>query len=108
MVHPFTAQCNVSDDRGALQDVRNNDLVLTVEMFEHMKNYNDLLKKVHGFLKPQGKLFVHIFTHKDFAYHFEECVLSPLLLSFLCLPCNFFSVKLTASLFLLVCDVLPK
>ena len=39
--------------------------------FEHMKNYDHLLKKVHGFLKPGGKLFVHIFTHKDFTYHFE-------------------------------------
>jgi cyclopropane-fatty-acyl-phospholipid synthase len=45
---------------------------MTVEMFEHMKNYKDLLKKVHGFLKPDGKLFVHIFTHKDYVYHFED------------------------------------
>ena len=37
-----------------------------------MKNYDDLLQKVSGFLKPNGKLFVHIFTHKDFCYHFEE------------------------------------
>jgi len=41
-------------------------------VFEHMKNYNDLLKKVYGFLKPSGKLFVHIFTHKDYAYQFED------------------------------------
>lgn len=45
---------------------------MTVEMFEHMKNYEDLLNKVHGFLKPTGKLFVHIFTHKDFCYEFEK------------------------------------
>lgn len=64
--------CNVSDDKGALDVVKGNDLVMTVEMFEHMKNYDDLLKKVHGFLKPKGRLFVHIFTHKDFTYHFEE------------------------------------
>ena len=44
----------------------------TDTVFEHMKNYNDLLEKVHGFLKPEGKLFVHIFTHKDYAYQFEE------------------------------------
>jgi cyclopropane-fatty-acyl-phospholipid synthase len=37
-----------------------------------MKNYSFLLKKVHDFLKPEGKLFVHIFTHKDYAYHFED------------------------------------
>mmetsp|Transcript_121968 Transcript_121968/g.350468 ORF Transcript_121968/g.350468 Transcript_121968/m.350468 type:complete len:403 (-) Transcript_121968:40-1248(-) len=64
--------CNVSDDKGALDVVKDNDLVMTVEMFEHMKNYDHLLKKVHGFLKPGGKLFVHIFTHKDFTYHFDK------------------------------------
>ena len=37
-----------------------------------MKNYTQLLKKVHGFRKPTGKLFVHIFTHKDYAYNFED------------------------------------
>ena len=45
---------------------------MTIEMFEHMKNYKDLLQKVQHFLKPGGKLFVHIFTHKDYAYHFEQ------------------------------------
>jgi cyclopropane-fatty-acyl-phospholipid synthase len=55
-----------------LDVVKDNDLVMTVEMFEHMKNYNDLLQKVHGFLKPNGKLFVHIFTHKDYTYHFDK------------------------------------
>eukprot|EP00531_Pseudo-nitzschia_arenysensis_P012947 CAMPEP_0116123838 /NCGR_PEP_ID=MMETSP0329-20121206/4963_1 /TAXON_ID=697910 /ORGANISM="Pseudo-nitzschia arenysensis, Strain B593" /LENGTH=404 /DNA_ID=CAMNT_0003617783 /DNA_START=82 /DNA_END=1296 /DNA_ORIENTATION=- len=64
--------CNVADDKGALDVVKNNDRVMTVEMFEHMKNYEDLLNKVHGFLKPTGKLFVHIFTHKDFCYEFEQ------------------------------------
>lgn len=64
--------CNVANDEGALDVVKDNDLVMTVEMFEHMKNYQDLLKKVHGFLKPSGKLFVHIFSHKDFCYEFED------------------------------------
>lgn len=64
--------CNVSDDKGALDVVKDNDLVMTVEMFEHMKNYDHLLKKVHGFIKPGGKLFVHIFTHKVFTYHFDK------------------------------------
>jgi len=64
--------CNVADDKGALDVVKDNDRVMTVEMFEHMKNYNSLLEKVYGFLKPSGKLFVHIFTHKDFCYHFEK------------------------------------
>lgn len=46
------------------------DRVVSVEMFEHMKNYERLLANIGRWLKPDGFLFVHIFTHKDFAYHF--------------------------------------
>lgn len=48
------------------------DRVVSVEMFEHMKNYNLLMAKVARALAPGGKLFVHIFTHKDVAYHYED------------------------------------
>ena len=48
------------------------DRVVSVEMFEHMRNYQKLLQKIHGFLKPKGKLFVHIFSHKLFVYPFED------------------------------------
>ena len=47
------------------------DRVVSVEMFEHMRNYRSLMQKVAAFLKPDGKLFVHIFTHKQYAYLFE-------------------------------------
>lgn len=47
------------------------DRVVSVEMFEHMRNYQLLLEKVASFLKSEGKLFVHIFTHREFAYLFE-------------------------------------
>lgn len=47
------------------------DRVVSVEMFEHMRNYQLLMKKVADSLKPDGKLFVHIFTHKEFSYKFE-------------------------------------
>jgi cyclopropane-fatty-acyl-phospholipid synthase len=46
------------------------DRVVSVEMFEHMKNYRVLLAKVAGWLKPEGRLFVHIFTHRNLSYHF--------------------------------------
>jgi cyclopropane-fatty-acyl-phospholipid synthase len=48
------------------------DRVASVEMFEHMKNYRHLLAKIAGWLKPGGKLFVHIFTHRCLAYHYED------------------------------------
>jgi cyclopropane-fatty-acyl-phospholipid synthase len=47
------------------------DRVVSVEMFEHMRNYEELLRRINGFLKPTGKLFVHIFSHTKLAYKFE-------------------------------------
>jgi cyclopropane-fatty-acyl-phospholipid synthase len=47
------------------------DRIVSVEMFEHMRNYKLLMKKVASFLDDHGKLFIHIFTHKEFAYLFE-------------------------------------
>jgi cyclopropane-fatty-acyl-phospholipid synthase len=47
------------------------DRVVSVEMFEHMRNYEKLLRKVNGFLKEGGKIFVHIFTHIKLAYKFD-------------------------------------
>ncbi|KAG0625134.1 hypothetical protein M758_2G030300 [Ceratodon purpureus] len=48
------------------------DRILSIEMFEHMKNYEKLLKKISSWLKPDGLLFVHIFVHKSIPYHFED------------------------------------
>lgn len=47
------------------------DRVVSVEMFEHMRNYELLMEKVASFLKDDGRLFIHIFTHKEYAYLFE-------------------------------------
>jgi len=47
------------------------DRVVSVEMFEHMRNYQKLMRLVSNHLKPDGKLFVHIFTHKEYSYKFE-------------------------------------
>jgi cyclopropane fatty-acyl-phospholipid synthase-like methyltransferase len=46
------------------------DRIVSVEMFEHMRNYEQLLARIRSWLKPQGKLFVHIFCHREFAYPF--------------------------------------
>ncbi len=47
------------------------DRVVSVEMFEHMRNYEELLARIRRWLKPDGRLFVHIFCHEQFAYPFE-------------------------------------
>lgn len=48
------------------------DRVVSVEMFEHMKNYAALMAKVARWLNADGRLFVHIFVHKLLAYHFLD------------------------------------
>jgi cyclopropane-fatty-acyl-phospholipid synthase len=47
------------------------DRVVSVEMFEHMRNYELLLSRVRGWCKDDGRLFVHYFCHRDLAYPFE-------------------------------------
>jgi len=46
------------------------DRVVSVEMFEHLKNYELLFRNIARWLKPSGLLFTHIFTHSRFSYHF--------------------------------------
>ena len=47
------------------------DRVVSVEMFEHLRNYKLLFNKISSLLKEDGKMFVHVFTHKEYAYKFE-------------------------------------
>lgn len=48
------------------------DRILSIEMFEHMRNYDRLLAKLSGWLHDDGQLFVHIFAHRHLAYFFED------------------------------------
>jgi len=48
------------------------DRVVSVEMFEHMRNWPKLLGRINFWLRPAGKCFIHIFTHRKYAYTFEE------------------------------------
>ena len=50
---------------------RRFDRVVSVEMFEHVRNYRRLMRNIAGWLKDEGKLTVHIFCHRQFAYPFE-------------------------------------
>ncbi len=47
------------------------DRVVSVEMFEHVRNYQALLARIAGWLEPEGALFVHVFCHRRFAYPFD-------------------------------------
>ena len=47
------------------------DRSVSIEMFEHMRNYDTLLSRIASWLRPGGKLFVHIFCHRELMYPFE-------------------------------------
>jgi len=48
------------------------DRVVSVEMFEHMANWQPLLERIRGVLKPEGRLFLHVFSHKAAPYRFDR------------------------------------
>lgn len=48
------------------------DRIVSVEMFEHMRNYRRLFERVHGWLTPGGKFFMHIFVHRSTPYAFVD------------------------------------
>lgn len=50
---------------------RTFDRIISIEMFEHMRNYRQLFAKTSAWLNQGGALFIHIFTHREFAYLFE-------------------------------------
>lgn len=50
---------------------RRFDRVVSVEMFEHMRNYQELLRRVASWSRPHALLFVHVFSHIRFAYPYE-------------------------------------
>ena len=62
----------ITADVNALELDRRFDRVVSVEMFEHMRNYEALLAKVASLLEPDGRLFVHMFCHRDLAYPYED------------------------------------
>ncbi len=47
------------------------DRIVSVEMFEHLRNWPKLLARLATWLKPAGKFFLHIFSHRRYAYFFE-------------------------------------
>jgi cyclopropane-fatty-acyl-phospholipid synthase len=48
------------------------DRIVSVEMFEHMRNYGELYRRISTWLRPDGKFFKHIFVHRSCAYEFVD------------------------------------
>ncbi|MGZ8271058.1 MAG: SAM-dependent methyltransferase [Methylophilus sp.] len=61
----------ITADMNVFEAPSTYDRIVSVEMFEHMRNYKVLYKKVAGWLKFEGKFFKHIFVHRNTPYAFE-------------------------------------
>ena len=48
------------------------DRVVSVEMFEHMSNWQSLFERVRSWLQPEGRFFLHVFNHRDRSYRFDH------------------------------------
>jgi cyclopropane-fatty-acyl-phospholipid synthase len=65
-VEVITADLNDLDAPGTF------DRVVSIEMFEHMRNWAALLGRIRGWLAPDGLVFLHVFAHRRFAYPYED------------------------------------
>ncbi|KAJ7379531.1 hypothetical protein OS493_015322 [Desmophyllum pertusum] len=61
----------ITSDANVFKTSSRFDRIISIEMFEHMKNYEELMRRVARWLKPSGYLFVHILCHREFAYNFN-------------------------------------
>ena len=59
--------CDIND----FQTHRRFDRVVSVEMFEHLRNYRLILERIGRWLSPEGRLFLHVFSHRRHGYRFE-------------------------------------
>lgn len=48
------------------------DRIVSIEMFEHVRNHRELFRRIRGWLRDDGMLFVHIFCHRTLLYPFED------------------------------------
>jgi cyclopropane-fatty-acyl-phospholipid synthase len=65
-LHVITSDMNVFDPSQKF------DRIVSVEMFEHMMNWRELMARVRSWLKPDGRFFMHIFTHRSGSYLFDR------------------------------------
>ena len=62
----------VTQDMNAFDPNATFDRIVSVEMFEHMMNWRELMTRVRSWLNPDGRFFMHIFTHHSGAYLFDR------------------------------------
>ncbi len=84
-----TCDINIFEGEG-----REFDRVVSIEMMEHVKNYQQLLRRVASWMKPGGLMFVHIFTHAHTPFHYVSPQPSPPSSPFFLPPLSLFAPPL--------------
>ena len=59
-------------DMNEFQPAQGFDRIVSIEMFEHMRNWRTLFRRVSRWLAPDGRFFMHVFCHRSTPYAFEE------------------------------------
>ncbi len=62
----------ITQDMNVFDPNRQFDRIVSVEMFEHMMNWRELMTRLRSWLEPDGRFFMHIFTHRSGAYLFDR------------------------------------
>jgi cyclopropane-fatty-acyl-phospholipid synthase len=62
----------ITSDMNVLDPQAQFDRIVSVEMFEHTMSWRELLAQIRAWLKPEGRFFMHIFTHRSGAYLFDR------------------------------------
>jgi cyclopropane-fatty-acyl-phospholipid synthase len=71
LTHVTVLTRNIVDTLDLDREFGKFDRVVSVEMFEHLRNYETLFERISSWLKPDGKLFFHVFAHRSASYLFE-------------------------------------
>ena len=62
----------ITNDMNTFDNAERFDRIVSVEMFEHMRNWPELFRRASGWLKPHGRFFMHVFVHRTTPYLFVE------------------------------------
>lgn len=62
----------VTADMNAFAPDRTFDRIVSVEMFEHMSNWRALFRRARSWIRPDGRMFIHVFAHRESAYRFDH------------------------------------
>jgi cyclopropane-fatty-acyl-phospholipid synthase len=62
----------VTSDMNVFDPNAQFERIVSVEMFEHMMNWRELMRRIQSWLKPDGRFFMHIFTHRSGSYLFDR------------------------------------